>query len=62
MVNIGDTGNGRLDYKEFSRLMEKYQLTEESQLRILDAFSVIDHDNSGTIEFKELKEVLLYDA
>ena len=52
------SGNGKLDYPEFVQLMDKYLLSEdEARMEITEAFRVMDKDDSGFIEFDELKKV-----
>jgi len=52
---VDDTGNGKIDFREFLLLVQNYERPLSDEQEIREMFNAIDTDHSGFIDVNELK-------
>ena len=58
ILEVDKDGNNQIEFEEFCMLMCKSMNKAEDEQTLREAFSLLDRDGSGTIDFSELKEIL----
>ena len=57
MLTVDTDGNGFIDYDEFRALMKEYIKNRNKEEELTRAFRIYDEDDTGLIEFADLRRV-----
>ena len=57
MDSVDTDGNGYIEYDEFKQLMKDHIKNRDKELELRRAFRIYDEDDTGLIEFHDLRRV-----
>ena len=58
IAEVDENFNGEIEFEEFVQLMAQNMSGEDDEASLIEAFKILDTDNSGHIEKNELQDLL----